>query len=242
MKKLVSLLIALVLCLCAVAPVYASEFVPSIPEKDIVIVPGEDDEGNPTIGRIIDKDGTPIAFVYLDCLVVTPISKAETAEKIPDDARALLLSVYEQLVSGAMELPYHKFSENVDPSTMVIRDLVDISWLCEDHPALLASSEYYLELTFALGVDADVFVYVMNYKNDDWNPIASTTNNGDGTVTCLFRHLCPVSFSVSNVNYAPPQTGDTANLTLWITLMAVSVVALGALVVVLKKSSGRAAR
>ena len=235
MKKFICMFVVLVLCVGFAAPVYASDFVPSIPEKDIEIVPPPG-EGNP-IGVIRDEDGEIVEPVYGDCLVVTPISEAKTSTRIPEDARELLLEVYDKLKSGEMDLPYHKYSADLDPANMVIRDLVDISWLCEEHPKMMEEGKYVLELTFRLGVSADTTVYVMSYKNNEWDPIHKVVNNGDGTVTCQFKHLCPVAFSVEKGATPPPQTGDTADLTLWITLMAVSLVAIGAMIFVMKKSA-----
>lgn len=129
-----------------------------------------------------------------------------------------------------MKLPYEKFSAALASEKMVIRELVDMSWLCGDHPEIIAPAGVTIQLTFDLGIDADTDVYVMTYKHDEWNPIVKTVNNGDGTVTCEFEDFCPGSFSVrSGSNEPPVQTGDNAKLTVWIVLMAVAVVCLAAL-------------
>ena len=105
MRRIVSLLAVLVLCISLACPVFAEEFVPSISDKNAPeIVPGKDDEGKPVIGRIL-KDGKVIDYIYEGCLLITPVSQAKTSTLIPDDAEALLLDVYAKLNKGAMQLP-----------------------------------------------------------------------------------------------------------------------------------------
>lgn len=236
MRRIVTLLLVLVLCISLACPVFADEFVPSISDKNAPeIVPGKDPDGKPTIGRIL-KDGEVIDYIYEGCLVVTPVSQAKTSTLIPDAAEELLLDVYAKLNSGAMQLPYEKISSKLDPKKMVIRDLFDASWLCEEHPEMVAPAGVTVELTFDLGVGKNTDVYVMTYKNNAWNPIVSVENNGDGTVTCVFEDFCPIAFAVQQGSSTPPsQTGDTADLTLWIALLAVSALGLVAVVVFRRK-------
>ena len=236
MRRIVTLLLVLVLCISLACPVFADEFVPSISDKNAPeIVPGKDPDGKPTIGRIL-KDGEVIDYIYEGCLVVTPVSQAKTSTLIPDAAEELLLDVYAKLNSGAMQLPYEKISSKLDPKKMVIRDLFDASWLCEEHPEMVAPAGVTVELTFDLGVGKNTDVYVMTYKNNAWKPIVSVENNGDGTVTCVFEDFCPIAFAVQQGSSTPPsQTGDTADLTLWIALLAVSALGLVAVVVFRRK-------
>jgi hypothetical protein len=79
----------------------------------------------------------------------------------------------------------------------------------------------------------------MTYKNNEWNPVVSTVNNGDGTVTCTFEHLCPVEFSVKTADEPPVQTGDDSgkDLLLWGAVAAVALVAIVVLTVVTFRGS-----
>lgn len=242
MKRVISLLAVLALCFSLAVPVLAEEFVPSITDKGSPdIVPVEDEEGNEYIGVILDENGNVIGYLNEKCLVVTPVSKAKTSTLIPDAAEQMLLDVYDQLVAGTMDLPFDKFNANLDPDSMVIRDLFDVSWLCgedsdyeehPDHPTVVEPKGITVRITFNLGVSKNAAVYTMSYKRGAWNPIVSTVNNGDGTVTCTFEDFCPVAISVGDSYVTPPaQTGDNSDITLWIVLMAVSVVALGAVLV-----------
>lgn len=232
MRKTIAMAIALVMCMMLACPVLASEFVPSISDKGAPeLVTHLDDDGNVVIGRVVDDSGNTVSDIHEHCLVVTPVSKAKTSQLIPDEAEEMLLYVYDELRDD-MQIPYEKFNADLDPAKMVIRDLFDASWLCAEHPDMVAPKGVYVELTFNLRVGKETDVYVMTYKNDEWNPIVSTVNNGDGTVTCLFEDFCPISFSVPMGSDVPPaQTGDPADITLWVILMAVSAVALGGVLI-----------
>ena len=230
MKKLICLLTVLALAMAFACPVFAADvFVPSISEKeepDIVI--GE--EG--VLGEIKGEDGV-IDKVEGGCLVITPISKVDTSTEIPEASRTELKYVYQELLSGNMTLPYEK--DGLDPNTMVIRELIDASWLCEDHPAMLEPEGVTIDLTFDIGVDADTKVYVYVYIDGVWTAVP-VINNGDGTVTCTFEELCPIAFCVAAGTGKPPvQTGDDFDPTLWIVLLAVSAVALVGVVVLRRK-------
>lgn len=245
MKRVISLLVALVLCFSLSCTVLADEFVESITDKGAPeIVPVKDPDGNNAISYI-SEDGQIIDYIYEDCLLITPVSQAKTSTLIPDDAGELLLEVYDKLSNGSMNLPYEKFNANLDPAKMVIRDLFDASWLCDNfseisghpnHPEIIAPKGVTVTITFNLGVGKNTDVYCMTYKNSEWNPIVSCVNNGDGTVTCVFEDFCPIAFSVGSGNVTPPsQTGDASTPVLWIILMSVSVVALGAVLVLSRR-------
>lgn len=239
MKRVLSVLLVLVMAFGMMSTVFAaeSEFVPSISEKPAPELV-EDENGN--VGRIIDDEGNVIALVPGGHLVVTPVSEAETSEEIPAEARDVLLDVYAKLLSGEMVLPAEKLSENLSPEELTVRDLFDLSWICTEesptHEELVEPEGAYLELTFNAKLAADAHLFVMTYKNGEWNPIVSVTNNGDGTVTCVFEHLCPVAF-IYGEDKDVPSTGFqfTSEMMLWTGVMAVSAVALVAVVAMRKK-------
>ena len=236
MKRVISLIVAVVLCFSLSCTVFADEFVGSITEKGSPeIVPVKDSEGNDAIGKCLDEAGNVTGYIYEECLLITPVSQAEKSDKIPDEAEDVLLNVYTQLKNGTMDLPYEKYNQNIDKDKMVIKDLFDVTWLCNDDAE---HTEGTIKITFNLGVSKNTKVYCMSYKNNEWNPAVSCVNNGDGTVTCEFGHFCPVAFAVSSDSVTPPsQTGDNGDLTLWIVLMSVSVVALGAVLVLSRRKA-----
>lgn len=235
MKKVICLLAAVMLCVSMVGVAFAdeAEFVPSISYKgnpDIVEI--EDENGDPAIGTITDEEGNVVDYIYKECLVITPVSQANTSTKIPPMARDTLLSVYDQLSKGTMKLPY---AAGIDGDKMVIRDLFDVSWLCEEHPIMLEPKGVTLTLTFDIGVEKDVDVVVMTYKNGAWGDIVSVKNNGDGTVSCEFEDFCPVVFATPSPDGGASDTGDHSNVMLWGVLLAVSAAAVVVLVIVRRR-------
>ena len=235
MKKAIVLLFALAVCTVLICPVFAAQddFVPSISYKgEPEIVPVEDPDGDPAIGITYHEDNAEevISYIYEGCLIITPVSMVDTSKEIPADAAQELKYVYNALVSGEMKLPYDKVA-GYRGEEMVILELVDASWLCgtevsdHDHPEEVEPDGVVFDITFDLGVSEFSNVVVMTYKNGQWNPIEKAVNNGDGTVTCTFEHLCPVAFSVPT-DYAdtPPQTGDQTNVWIWLVVMLAALV------------------
>ena len=241
MKKIICLLIVLVMCLSIAAPAFAVEnsFVPSItykPNPETVPVKGEN--GEEYIGVIRNENGEIVDYVSHDCLVITPIAHIWDEEiEIPEAVEKLLTEVYEALTDGSMNIPYEKHNANLDPANMVIRDLFDARWSCEEHRAMVEKEGYTFEITFELGAVADAQIFVMTYDeaSNEWSPIVKAVNNGDGTVTCTFEHLCVVEFSMSVPGSSvPTDTPQTFNLLPWILILVLAVLGL-VLVLVLKK-------
>lgn len=195
-------------------------FVPSIPYKD-----GPDIEEG-------EMDGEDVG----DCLVITTITEAkEKTTDITQEARDLLLEVYEEIKNGDMELPLDE--------DYVVRELVDVSWketTCVEpehgHKEWLEEEDTTLTVTFDLGVGPEEEVIVLVYINGEWVEAVSVINNGDGTVTVVFEDICPVAFCVEK-RYAPPQTGDeTGNkLYFFAALMGAAILGLIGLLVWRKK-------
>lgn len=190
MKKKFVVTLALALCIAIALPVaaVATGFVPSITYKG---GPGVDD------AQMTDVNGVVMEGVD-GCVVVTSIEQArEKKTDISQEDRDLLIEVYEKLEKGEMTLPIE--------DEYVIRDLVDVSFeyndcrLKEDHgnkPAGLKQEGVVLTLKFDLGIEADANLTVMTYIDEEWTEIEKVTNNGDGTVTCVFEDICPVAFAV----------------------------------------------
>ncbi len=237
MKRVFAIIAVLTLCCAMFMPVAAAEneFTPSVTNKPAPeVVPVPDGDGEPAIGVLYDDDGQIIDYVYEDCLIITPVSEAKTSTEIPDYAEKVLLDVYGKLTSGEMTIPYEKHDSKLNTGNMVIRDLFDATFICTEHPDMLEPQGVTLRIIFDLNVAKDVEVYTMTYKNNEWNPIVSTVNNGDGTVTCTFEKLCPVEFSVKTAEEPPVQTGDDSgkDLLLWGSVAAVALVAIVVLAVV----------
>lgn len=242
MRKVICIITVLLLCMSIVAPVYAAEdsFVPSITYKpDPEVVPVEDPEGEEHFAVIRDEDGEIIDYVDYGCIDVTPIAHVWDEEmEVPAEVEELLLFIYEVLNDGSMEIPYDKHEADLDPANMVIRDLFDARWTCEEHADVLDPEGVVMDITFDLGVVADAEIFVMTYDEEtkEWSPIVKTVNNGDGTVTCTFEHLCAVEFSMPLVAATvPTDDAQSPNVLPWIILLIVAAVAVVGVVVVKNK-------
>ena len=244
MKKVLSVVIAMLLCLSLVIPAAAAQtvegFVPSITYKPTPeFVPVYDEDGNEYIGIIRDGDGEIIDYVEAGCLIVTPIAYVWDEDmEVQKDIEELLLFLYTSLNDGSMKIPYEKHEADLDPANMVIRDLFDARWGCEEHPKMLEPEGIVLELTFDLGVVPEAKIFVQSYDEATgvWDPIVSAVNNGDGTVTCVFEHLCGIEFSMPMTLGSATKT--TPNVLPWIIVLAVAAVA--AVVVLTKKKKAAA--
>ena len=252
MKKILSLVIVLALCLSVAAPAFAAEneFVPSITYKpNPEIVPVEGPDGEEYIGVIRDKSGAIIDYVSHGCLKITPIADVWDEEvDVPAEIEKLLLMVYEALNDGSMEIPYEKHEAELDPANMVIRDLFDARWVCEEHRKMIEEAGITFEIIFDLGVVADAQIFVMTYDEagNEWSPIVSTVNNGDGTVTCTFEHLCAVEFSMPVAASSAPTDSAASNanggnsVLPWIIVLIVAILVV-VIVLVSKKKKEKAA-
>lgn len=245
MKRIICLIAVLMMCAALVCPAFAAEndFVPSItykdgPEFDEVILekPAEGSQETTPEGETIPMERENVA----NCLVITSVTDAEKkTTDIYQEDRDTLLEVYQKLSDGTMKLPLE--------DGFVIRELVDIGFkktTCVEtehtHKADMEEEHTTVIAKFNLGVAKDDVVQVLHYHNGQWEPIESVVNNGDGTITCVFEHFCPVAFCVNaDAEVLPPKTGDTAGteLLLWSVLLLVSVAAVVALVVCRRKTA-----
>ena len=231
MKRFVCLLAAVVFMLTLAGTAFAAEggFVPSIDYKgspEIVPATDPDDPNKDSyIGIVRDKDGNPLDYVDPGCLRITAVAEAMDDEAdVPQAIRDLLKGIFSGLNSGEMKLPFEKFNEGFNQNNMTVRDLFDARWLCQEHPEMIEPEGIVFEVTFDLGVDPDEEIYVMTHDEaaDTWSPIVSAVNNGDGTVTCTFEHLCAITFSVLT---GPVAEEAQSGLWLWLSLLLAAVAA-----------------
>ena len=229
MRKVICALLALLLCLSVAAPAFAADvdFVPSIEYKD-----------GPTLGgaELDDIDVT-------GCVVITTIEDAVNGTTdISPEERALLLDLYKKLSdsSDPMKLPLDY--------DYTILELVDISFKfddCvnkEDHgdkeDQLGPDNKLTVNLDVNIPKDAGVAIHV--YVDGEWQPVEDFSVNEDGSLTVNFDNIGPVAISVrEGYTENPPQTGDQMgnSIVLWVALLAVSAVALVAVIVLSKRKA-----
>ena len=248
MKKLISLVLALMICMSVTGTAFASAYTASVESKSApAVVEIQNEAGNTAIATLVGEVSEEIAsLVSEEFLVVTAVADAETSAQIPDASEQALLEVYKGLQDGTIQVPFAELDQE-NAEKLVVRDLFDVSWADvegNDFAEYLDNENISLKMTFAMDVEADAKVYVMVYKNDAWNQIEQVINNGDGTITCVFNHLCPVAVIVEadetmNVMNLPAQSSESAepaeasgqNATPWIVVLAVSALALVSLFV-----------
>ncbi len=222
-------MLAILVSLCVPAFAAEADFTPSVENKPAPdVVPGEG-----YVALIHDKDGNVIEKVGEDCLVITAVGELENSKDIPEEARELLEKVHDELTEGSMELPYDKFGDELEGKKMVIRDLFDVSLVCQEHPPILEQEGNTMDVKLDLGINKGVDVYVMAYVDGKWEPIVKAVNNGDGTITCTFDKICPVAISVVDGDLTPPTvTGDLAVDAKWFIVGGIALAAIVVLTVV----------
>ena len=256
MKKIVSIAAALMLVLTTSLTSFAAvDFVQSItykPAPDIVIVDEED--GKEIIGYVRDEEGNIVSTehkdcAHNDCIIITPVSEATTTTKIPKETAESLLNEYNNLINPSTKLSdvCDGLDEKIKNETgnkygaddMVVRDMFNITEVCDNIKLHLPKDGYTFEITFNVGIGKDDYITAMIFSDGKWVPIEKMINNGDGTVTCYFQTLGHIAFLVpSDTPSNVPETGDTSlenDLFLWIGIMAASVCLLVVLVVVSKR-------
>lgn len=256
MKRMISFLLAMVLCMSLATAASAETFTPSAENKGAPdYVPIVDVNTGRLVAGLLVGDNIPegVERVYSECLILTAVKDLEESDA-SDEAKALLKRVYEGLKSGEIEYPFEMLdSENADH--LVIRDLFDISLVCtcedEIHAKELEKEGISLQITFDIGLAPGAKVYVTVYKDGRWQQI-EVINNGDGTITCFFEFLGPVAIVVetsdgqgnstgtntgSSGSLWNPKTGDPfdQSMMLWSGVMLVSACALVLLVLAARK-------
>lgn len=252
MKRVTAFILALMICMSLAVPAFADTFTPSVVNKGAPeVVEIKDQNNKPAAGMLTGAVEEGSEFVYeKECLVITAVKDAKTSTMIPDASEKALVDVYNGLKDGSLKVPFAEL-DSAKADKLVVRDLFDISLVCVgatvDHHEMLEADDVSLEVDFKLGIPAKAKVYVMVYKNNAWQKIEKVTNNGDGTITCVFNHLCPVAIIVESDQaaggnmtsgissfsaFSNPKTGDVfgQNMMLWVGIMVAAAAALVAIV------------
>lgn len=287
MKKMTSIVLVLVLCF-ALASSALADFTPSVTYKGVpefTDANGYADDGCRIVGYVIGN-GERIGEIHYNenghlyatvekvhengcgeghrCLLLTPISMAETDKEIPEESRDLLLWVYEQILEQGMsfidsaELDAY-IKEQLGPDAtvedLIVRDLFDVTVLCEELEEFLEPEGNVVCLDFELGLEPGSFVAVVSYKDGKWQMIEDVEIMEDGSVTCTtYEHFCPVAILVAGEQMSvpgvsvptgnghvpastdAPDTGVGANsIVLWTVIAAAAAVALVVLFVAQRK-------
>lgn len=211
-----------------------TEFVPSVTYKEGPVVVDVDTNIKT---KDVDWSGDGID----ECIVVTNVKQARNkSTDLSQEARDLLIEVYEAMERGEMVLPLK--------DGYVVRELVDVSFKYEacqlleshgDKDSNLTDDGTTLSIIFDMDLDPEEKIIVMTYINGEWVPVEDVENNGDGTLTCVFEDICPVAFIKEGEDIADraatdnPFSGDpmVKTMGIWVGLMVVCVVGIVVLVV-----------
>lgn len=227
MKRILSFVMVVMVLMSLTVPVFAAagDFVPSIDEKPA-----------PTIKEIIvtTESGEFKCTMHNECIIVTPVSEITEEQRLSDATKQKLIDVYNQIKAASKLSDIFTNIDGVDK--MTVRDLFDVSSICDELDKIFPADGAKVKITFDLGINKDTKVVCASLINDKWGT-HSVLNNGDGTVSVDFTHFCPVAFLVSSTEVGnSPATGDYFQLGMWIALLTVSVAAIAVLtVIVLRK-------
>ncbi len=233
MKKVVAILTAVILVLSIGTTAFAAEFIPSVVEKEAPTVVEQVVGGVTAAGTIVDKSGQVVETISPDRLIITPVSKVETSTEIPKEAADKLKEAYEQLSKADVKLSdlIDELDDDVKEALgneahvdhLIIRDLFDASLVDANGELVQIDAEHRLVVKFNIGIEKGKAVFAMKYnENNEWEPVTAIHNNGDGTVTCEFDHLCPIAFLVEDTS-SSAQTGDNSvSLYVWVAIAAVA--------------------
>ncbi len=227
MKRILSVVVALMMLGAMSINAFALGFVPSIEVKTAPDVVPYMEDGKEIIGKIVDADGKVLSIEEHDCIVVTPVADAYDKESgIKEEVRNALISSYEDIKKNGT-----KVLEGLVDKGLAVRDMFAVSSECPDLLKYLPVEGNTLDLKFDLKIGKDEKIQAVTYVNGAWKKLP-VVNNGDGTVTATLEDLGVVAF-LGKTTGESPDTGDHsgAELALWISLMAVSAIAIVALLV-----------
>ncbi len=260
MKRVLSVVVALMI-LCAVTiNAFALGFVPSIEVKTAPRVVSFFEDGKEIIGKIVDVNGNVLSIEEPWCIVVTPVAavyeernnagaltvfnqirsyaawglkaEAETQEdhEATEEVKSDLVNTYEDIKKNGTKVLNGLVDEG-----LVVRDMFAISSDCADLLRLLPIEGNKLDLKFDLNLGKEEKIQAVVRVNGTWKKLP-IVNNGDGTVSATFEDLGVVAF-LGKTTGESPDTGDHsgAELALWISLMAVSAIAIVVLLVVVHR-------
>lgn len=263
MKKIISSVLALLLLFSVSINCFAAvDFVESItykPTPDIVIT--EDEDGDEVIGYVRDEEGNIVSTehdncAHKDCIIITPVSEAKTTTEISRETADSLLKEYNNLLDPSTKLSdvCEGLDEKIKEETknqygaddMVVRDMFNITEVCDNIKLHIDKDGYTFEITFNVGIGEDDYITSMIFSDGKWVPIERMINNGDGTVTCYFQTLGHIAFLVpTDTATNVPATGDTSvqnDILLWVVIMAVSFCALIVLAVINRRKNKKTAK
>ena len=190
MKKIATLLLAVVLVAAMAVPAFAASFTPSVENK-----------GAPTVedAVIYKPEGTIETTVPTGDLIVTPVQDRNTTDYTDGGER--LRAVYDKLQSYSLRsLCKVSAIGGVPVDDLVVRDLFDVG-LTGNYANYFETEGNYLKITFKVS-DASSLVgaSLFSVNGEEWSILEGTdmVKNADGTVTLTIYKMGVVAFLYDN--------------------------------------------
>ncbi len=221
MKKVLACILSLILVVALSVSVMATGFVKSPVLNDAPDIKDFETEIPVEANCNYDLEITP----YEDRADLTPEAKQEIEKAYEDvKANADLTKLVPDLTKVAED-------KKIEAENLAVSQLFDISEkecaIHNDHGTI----------TIHLTADLKNFVALLHKTDAGWVVVSSAKVTGTDTVSFSVDELSPFAIVVDATEEKNASTGDNANLALYISLMAVSAVALVVVVVVMKKKS-----
>ncbi len=214
MKKVIASILSLMLVLALSVSVFATGGFVKSPSLNQA----------PTVENVTVENGT--------APVVTVTPYAERTD-LSDEAAAAIETAYSEIAAAADvttlsdDLADIAADKNVDAKNLAVSDLFDIS-----HDGQAGTDYGTFEIKLGVATLKN-FVALLHKTANGWVVVENAKIEGDRLVFSV-DSFSPFAIVVDNGEDSP-STGDNANLALYISLMAVSAVALVVVVVLLKK-------
>ena len=221
MKKVLACILSLILVVALSVSVMATGFVKSPVLNDAPDIKDFETEIPVEDNCNYDLEITP----YEDRADLTPEAKQEIEKAYEDvKANADLTKLVPDLTKVAED-------KKIEAENLAVSQLFDIS---EEE---CATHNDHGTITIHLTADLKNFVALLHKTDAGWVVVSSAKVTGTDTVSFSVDELSPFAIVVDATEEKNASTGDNANLALYISLMAVSAVALVVVVVVMKKKS-----
>lgn len=183
MKKIVATFLSVVLLLTLACPAFAAESI-FIPSNGMEVLRAE-------------MEGNDVK----ECVVVTAIPQAkDQSTDVTQEARDLLIEIYDALTDGSMELPVEgefRYLELADVSFAENACILNEEHENENHQTkyeILHETEASLTVEFKLEIVPEGDLLVLAYIDEEWEVVQNVTAKGNGEVICVFDDICPVIF------------------------------------------------
>lgn len=241
MKKIVILTLVVIMLMSCLSNVSAAGYLPSVSYEafpGLVVI--EDEDGNKVIGYVENAQGEILSKEYHGCILITPVMDAKrNISYLSDEAEKLLVDTYEALsaedaklsvlIPELNDIAREALGENATADDLVIRELFDVTAVCEDLIKYLEVEGNTITLTFKMVVPQEDFLTVMNLNDGKWEQVEEVKNNTDGTVSVKFSQFCPVLFLTG----LPAVAAPVQNNNMWIAILCAVILILAVVIVYL---------